>query len=126
MSDATTDLYPVMDSHSPSDNEKAASPDAKPKGIVMTWQLKALLAGRTPLRSERPKRRFNEMTPESSVSPDSSALEEGTENVKRMDDSYSKDDKDDTIISHVVSIISVDINTSSGWTLTSHRLKEQN
>lgn len=87
----------------------------------MTWQLKALLAGRTPLPSSRPKRKVEEMeSPESSVYvySDSSTWEEECESAKCVDGSHNEDDKENTMASHVVSITDVDISTAPGWTLT--------
>lgn len=127
MSDATTHSTPVMDSSSCDDVEEAASLGAKPKRVVITWQLKALLAGRTPLPSSRPKRKLDETeSSESSEYPDSSTLEEDAESASCANGSHSEDDTKNTMASHVVSIINVDTSTTSGWTLTSHRPRNQN
>lgn len=92
----------------------------------MTWQLKALLAGRTPLPSSRPKRKLEEVeSPESSDHPDSSTLGEDAPSAKCIDGSHNKDDKENTTASHVVSIINVHFRTTTGWTLTSHRPRNQ-
>ncbi|KAM0447887.1 hypothetical protein ACHAO4_008631 [Trichoderma viride] len=102
MSDTTTPSSPVVDPSSRDDLEKAASPDTKPEGVVMTWQLKALLAGRTPLPSSRPKRRSDEMErSESSEYPDSFTLEKDAQSVKCVNGSRSKDDKVNTKASHI-------------------------
>lgn len=124
MSDTTTPSSPVVDPSRRDDLEKAASPDTKPEGVVMTWQLKAILAGRTPLPSSRPKRKSDEMErSESSEYLNSSTLEEDVQSAKCVNGSRSKDDKENTTASHVVSIMGVDISTTSGWMLTSHRLR---
>ncbi|KAM0478976.1 hypothetical protein ACHAPX_004954 [Trichoderma viride] len=91
-----------MDSSRCDDMEKAASSDSTPKGVGMTWQLKALLAGRTPLPSSRPKRKLEEVeSPESSDHPDSSTLGEDAPSAKCIDGSHNKDDKENTTASHV-------------------------
>lgn len=126
MPDAVThSSSPVMDSSRHDGVEKAASSDSTLKGVVMTWQLKALLAGRTPLPSSRPKRKSDEMESlESSDHPDSSTLEDAP-SAKCVDGSHNKDDKETTTVSHVVSITDVHVSTITGWTLTSHRLRNQ-
>lgn len=124
MSDTTTPSSPVVDPSRRDDVEKAASPDTKPEGVVMTWQLKALLAGRTPLPSSRPKRKSDEMErSESSEYPDSSTLKEDAQSVKCVNGSRIEDDKENMKVKHVVGIMSVDISTASVWMLTSHRLR---
>ncbi|PON27695.1 hypothetical protein TGAM01_v203462 [Trichoderma gamsii] len=102
MPDAVThSSSPVMDASRHDDVEKAASSDSTLKGVVMTWQLKALLAGRTPLPSSRPKRKSDEMeSPESSDHPDSSTLDDSP-SAKCVDGSHNKDDKETTTVSHV-------------------------
>ncbi|PNP39688.1 hypothetical protein TGAMA5MH_08359 [Trichoderma gamsii] len=102
MSDAVThSSSPVMDSSRYDDVEKAVSSDSTPKGVVMTWQLKALLAGRTPLPSSRPKRKSDEMeSPESSDHLDNPTLEDAP-SAKCVDGSHNKDDKETTTVSHV-------------------------
>ncbi|KAL7973296.1 hypothetical protein HDV63DRAFT_401639 [Trichoderma sp. SZMC 28014] len=104
MSDTNTHSSPVVNSSGRDDMEKAASSDTKPTEPVMTWQLKALLAGRTPLPSSRPKRKVEEMeSPESSVYvySDSSTWEEECESAKCVDGSHNEDDKENTMASHV-------------------------
>lgn len=120
-------FFPVVNSSGRNDMEKAASSDTQLTGVVTAWQLKALLAGRTPLPSSRPKRKMEEMeSPESSVYPDSCTWEEDCESAKCVDDSRNEDDKQNTTITHVVSVIDVDVSTATGWTLTSHRPRNQN
>ncbi|KAL7918567.1 hypothetical protein ACQKWADRAFT_316430 [Trichoderma austrokoningii] len=60
MSDTTAPSSPVTDARRSSNVEDAASLDAKSEEVVITWQLKALMAGRTPLPSSKPKRKLDE------------------------------------------------------------------
>ncbi|KAM0454850.1 hypothetical protein ACHAPV_008223 [Trichoderma viride] len=102
MSDTTTPSSPVVDPSRRDDLEKAASPDTKPEEVVMTWQLKALLAGRTPLPSSRPKRKSDEIErSESSEYPDSSTLEEDAQSAKCVNGSRSEDGKENIKVKHV-------------------------
>lgn len=60
-----------MDSNSRDKMENAESLGIRPEKGLLTWQLKALLAERTPLPNSRPKRKSDETESPESEKPES-------------------------------------------------------
>ncbi|KAK1246352.1 hypothetical protein MKX08_000154 [Trichoderma sp. CBMAI-0020] len=103
MSDTTVHSSPVLDSTRRGDMEKMVSSDTTPEGLMMTRQLNAPRAGRTPLPTSRLKRRLDEVeSSESGKYTDSSTLKKVGDSAKRAGGSHDEDDKEDKTISRSV------------------------
>jgi hypothetical protein len=93
--------------------------------IQLSWQLKALLAGRVPLPTSRPKRKVHEIEiPESGE--DSSISGKDERSAASSESPHSENEKKSIIAVHVVSISRAEVNRVMRWILISRRLRDQN
>ncbi|KAM0259365.1 hypothetical protein ACHAQJ_003397 [Trichoderma viride] len=80
--------------------EESLKLQLKANKTQLTWQLKALLAGRTPLPTSRPKRKVDEIDNRES-SEDSFSSREDERCATSSENAHSEDEKEDSLAVHV-------------------------